>query len=145
MLRRRSCGAPSARRARGARRGPHRGAEASDPAPERVSRAHQARFLPRRVVATTDLGYDLVRFFTERVGDLHETQRVPLPRGSGPRHTVWHPSGHLYVVTELSLEVCVLALRSGSRPGGALRPARRARGANAASDVASTSDRQRRA
>lgn len=86
-----------------------------------------------------------MRFFTVRVGDLHETQRVPLPRGSGPRHTVWHPSGHLYVVTELSLEVCVLALRSGSRPGGALRPARRARGANAASDVASTSDRQRRA
>lgn len=92
-------------------------AEASDPAPERVSRAHQARFLPGGVVATTDLGYDLVRFFTVRGGDLHETQRVPLPRGSGPRHTVWHPSGHLYVVTELSLEVFVLAPEAGSRPG----------------------------
>lgn len=75
----------------------------------RTSRAHQARFLPDGVIATTDVGYDLVRFWAVSGGELHETQRVVLPRGAGPRHTVWHPSGHLYVVTESSLEVFVLA------------------------------------
>ncbi|WP_314430572.1 beta-propeller fold lactonase family protein [Microbacterium lacticum] len=99
-------------------------AQASDAAteiateePTRVSRSHQSCFLPGGVIATTDLGFDLVRFWTVRGGDLHETQRVTLPRGCGPRHTVWHPSGHLYVVTELSLEVFVLAPEPGSRPG----------------------------
>ena len=40
---------------------------------------------------------------------LRQVQQVVLPHGSGPRHMVWHPSGHLYVVTELSCEVFVLA------------------------------------
>ena len=79
------------------------------PAPARVSRAHQTRFLPGGVVVTTDLGFDLVRFWTSGPAGLRLTQEVTLPRGCGPRHTVWHPSGHLYVVTELSLEVFVLA------------------------------------
>lgn len=77
--------------------------------PERVSRAHQARFLPGGLIATTDMGLDLVRFWRATGGRLTERGRVVLPRGSGPRHTVWHPSGHLYVVTELSHEVFVLA------------------------------------
>jgi len=75
----------------------------------RVSHPHQARFLPSGVVATTDMGLDLVRFWREADGGLHEIGRVRLPRGSGPRHTAWHPSGHLYVVTELSHEVFALA------------------------------------
>lgn len=82
------------------------GTEAGETA--RTSRAHQARFLPGGVIATTDAGYDLVRFWTVSDGELRETQRVVLPRGAGPRHAVWHPSGHLYVVTEASLEVFVL-------------------------------------
>jgi len=76
----------------------------------RRSRAHQARFLPAGVLATTDLGFDLVRFWRPGArSTLRTAGEVVLPRGSGPRHTVWHPSGHLYVATELSCEVFVLA------------------------------------
>ncbi|GEP47541.1 lactonase family protein [Microbacterium saccharophilum] len=79
-------------------------------APEgRSSRAHQARFLPDNTLVTTDAGFDLVRFWSTAGGRLRERGRVVLPRGSGPRHTVWHPSGHLYVVTEHSLELLALA------------------------------------
>ncbi|MEU1971786.1 beta-propeller fold lactonase family protein [Microbacterium sp. NPDC019599] len=75
----------------------------------RPSHAHQAVFLPGGLVATTDMGLDLVRFWRVRGSGLALVQEVVLPKGSGPRHTVWHPSGHLYVVTELSHEVFVLA------------------------------------
>ncbi|MCD2498284.1 lactonase family protein [Microbacterium nymphoidis] len=74
-------------------------------APPRTSHAHQARHVSGGLVATTDLGFDLVRLW--RDGQLQ--QEVVLPFGTGPRHTVWHPSGHLYVVTEYSCEVYVLA------------------------------------
>lgn len=84
------------------------GADASARA-ERSSRAHQARFLPDGTLVTTDAGFDLVRFWSTAGGRLRERGRVVLPRGSGPRHTVWHPSGHLYVVTEHSLELLALA------------------------------------
>lgn len=73
----------------------------------RVSRAHQALHLPGGVIATTDMGFDLVRIW--RAGSLTPLQEVVLPQGSGPRHMRWHPSGHLYVLTELSHEVFVLA------------------------------------
>lgn len=76
---------------------------------ERQSRAHQALFLPGGLVATTDLGYDLVRFWRDGGDGLRAAQQVALPRGTGPRHMVWHPSGHLYVVTELSCEVFAMA------------------------------------
>ncbi|KAF2414725.1 3-carboxymuconate cyclase [Microbacterium sp. B35-04] len=75
----------------------------------RPSRAHQAVFLPGGLVATTDLGYDVVRFWRDGGDRLRPMQQVTLPKGSGPRHMVWHPSGHLYVVTELSCELFVLA------------------------------------
>lgn len=78
-------------------------------ADERPSRAHQARFLPRGVVVTTDMGRDELRFWRETDRGLREIDRVALPAGTGPRHTAWHPSGHLFVVTELSLELFVLA------------------------------------
>lgn len=83
--------------------------DAGDEASARPSRAHQAVFLPGGLVATTDLGLDLVRFWRMRGDGLRRQQEVALPRGSGPRHMVWHPSGHLYVVTELSCELFVLA------------------------------------
>lgn len=76
---------------------------------ERVSRAHQAIFLPGGLVATTDMGLDLVRLWRVTRDGLRAVQEVVLPKGSGPRHGLWHPSGHLYVVTELSREVFVLA------------------------------------
>ncbi|MDQ1129927.1 beta-propeller fold lactonase family protein [Microbacterium sp. SORGH_AS_0888] len=82
----------------------------SDAEPEaRVSRAHQALFLPSHGVVTTDMGLDLVRFWRPEPTGLHARGQVVLPRGVGPRHMVAHPSGHLYVVTELSREVYVLA------------------------------------
>ena len=75
----------------------------------RPSHAHQAVFLPGGVVATTDMGLDLVRVWRARPAGLVPLQDVVLPKGSGPRHMVWHPSGHLYVVTELSHEIFALA------------------------------------
>ncbi|MBA8817616.1 6-phosphogluconolactonase (cycloisomerase 2 family) [Microbacterium halimionae] len=79
-------------------------------AASRASRAHQVRYLPHGLVVTVDMGYDLVRFWRHGAdGQLQFAQQVVFPRGSGPRHTVWHQSGHLYVITELSHEVFVLA------------------------------------
>ncbi len=78
-------------------------------AASRVSRSHEAAYLPGGFVATTDMGLDLVRFWRATPAGLVFVQQVMLPRGSGPRHMVWHPSGHLYVVTELSCEVFALA------------------------------------
>lgn len=74
----------------------------------RPSRSHQARYLPGGLIATTDMGLDLVRFWRDTPRGLRLVQQVALPLGSGPRHTLWHPSGHLYVLTELSREVFVL-------------------------------------
>lgn len=95
---------------------------------DRVSRAHQAIFLPGGLVATTEMGLDLVRVWRSTDTGLRAVQDVVLPEGSGPRHGLWHPSGHLYVVTELSREVFVLApdregrwhLRSGQPLLGSL-------------------------
>ncbi|MGZ0066790.1 lactonase family protein [Microbacterium arborescens] len=75
----------------------------------RPSRSHQARYLPGGLIVTTDMGLDLVRFWRDGPRGLRLVEQVALPLGSGPRHTLWHPSGHLYVLTELSREVFVLA------------------------------------
>jgi len=77
----------------------------------RPSRAHHTRFLPRETFATTDLGRDLVRFW--QGSGSRGSRDVVLPRGSGPRHSHWHPSEHLFVVTELSTELFALAPDSG--------------------------------
>lgn len=88
---------------------------ASDPYPTplgeepRVSHAHAAVFLPDGRIATTDLGFDLVRIWRPSTGaHLTLDHEVVLPRGTGPRHLVMHPSGHLHVVTEYSCEVFTL-------------------------------------
>jgi 6-phosphogluconolactonase (cycloisomerase 2 family) len=83
--------------------------DAGAAASARPSRAHQAVFLPGGLIATTDLGLDLVRLWRSTGDGMRAVQHVVLPKGCGPRHMVWHPSGHLYVVTELSCEVFVLA------------------------------------
>ncbi|MFG6444541.1 lactonase family protein [Microbacterium sp. P07] len=85
--------------------------EQSEASEVRPSRAHQSVFLGGGLVATTDMGLDLVRFWRATGGGLRFVQEVAMPKGSGPRHTVWHPSGYLYVLTELSCEV--YALRAG--------------------------------
>jgi len=88
------------------------GIAAVDPygAAGRASHAHAAAFLPDGRVATTDLGFDLVRFWRLQGPGLVLDQEVVLPRGTGPRHMVVHPSGHLHVVTEYSCEVFTLAV-----------------------------------
>lgn len=77
---------------------------------DRTSRAHASLELPDGRILTTDLGFDLLRewHFEPEVGLVldHETA---LPAGSGPRHLARHPSGCVYVVTEYSIEVVVLA------------------------------------
>ena len=85
----------------------------------RVSRAHQAVFLPGGLIATTDMGLDLVRFWRTAGSGLRPVQQVVLPLGSGPRHMVLHPSGHLYVVTELVVRG--LRARAGRRRALAAR------------------------
>ncbi len=88
---------------------------ASDPYPTpfgeepRASHAHAAAFLPDGRIATTDLGFDLVRTWRPTASGLAPDHDVVLPRGPGPRHLVLHPSGHLHVVTEYSGEVFTLA------------------------------------
>lgn len=90
---------------------PSHDAAAEDPveASGRPSRAHESVFLPGGLVATTDMGLDLVRFWRSSPRGLDPVGSVALPEGSGPRHMVRHPSGHLYVVTELSCELFALA------------------------------------
>jgi 6-phosphogluconolactonase len=85
--------------------------------PVRVSRAHAAAFLPDGRIATTDLGFDLVRIWRVDAAGLRADHEVVLPQGCGPRHMVVHPSGHLYVVTEFSCEVFVLAPDGSGRWG----------------------------
>ncbi|MCE4026870.1 lactonase family protein [Microbacterium sp. Au-Mic1] len=93
---------------------PHRLDPNGDP---RVSHAHAAVFLPDGRIATTDLGYDLVRIWRPAASGLSLDHEVVLPRGSGPRHMVVHPSGHLHVVTEYSCELFTLAADREGRWG----------------------------
>ncbi|MCW4458984.1 lactonase family protein [Microbacterium sp. MPKO10] len=70
--------------------------------------AHQTRWLPNGLVVSTDLGFDLVRVWRPSASGLVHLQDVSLPRGVGPRHTLWHESGHLHVLTEYSAEIFTL-------------------------------------
>ena len=83
--------------------------EPVDAAPVRASHAHATVFLPGGRIATTDLGFDAVRIWRPGPNTLRADHVVALPFGSGPRHMVMHPSGHLHVVTEYSCEVFTLA------------------------------------
>lgn len=92
-----------------------------EPVPEdesqdaRASHAHAAAFLPDGRIATTDLGFDLVRIWRATASGLRFDHQVVLPRGVGPRHMLVHPSGHLHVVTEYSCEVFTLATGADGR------------------------------
>lgn len=80
----------------------------------RPSRAHSSRWLPDGRMATTDLGFDLVRFWrrgSSAAAPFVLDHEVTLPKGVGPRHLAWHESGHLHVLTEYSIEV--FTLRAG--------------------------------
>lgn len=74
----------------------------------RPSRAHSSLFLPDGRVLTTDLGHDTVRVWRAEGASLVPVAETVLPFGCGPRHMALHPSGHIYVMTEYSIEVAVL-------------------------------------
>ena len=83
----------------------------------RPSRAHATALLPDGRILTTDLGHDLLRVWRVEPGTgLVLDQELPLGKGSGPRHIAVHPSGHVYIVTEYSIEVLVI----GQNPRGLL-------------------------
>jgi 6-phosphogluconolactonase (cycloisomerase 2 family) len=84
------------------------GVEGVVEASDRTTRAHSSVFLGDGRLATTDLGYDLVRFWRIGTAGITLDHEVVLPFGTGPRHMVLHPSGHLHVVTEFSCEVFTL-------------------------------------
>ncbi|GAA3752318.1 lactonase family protein [Microbacterium kribbense] len=84
---------------------------------DRTSHAHQTRFLRSGRIVTCDMGFDLLRFWRAGARGLEAAEELVLPMGTGPRHLQSHPSGHLYVITELSREVFVLA----EGPSGAWR------------------------
>lgn len=71
---------------------------------------HTAMVLDQSTLINIDLGTDEVRLFEIVQGDLRSLHTLRLPRGSGPRDLLVHPSGFLYVLTELSNEVFVLNL-----------------------------------
>ncbi|MGO4689824.1 lactonase family protein [Glaciibacter sp. 2TAF33] len=100
----------------------HEAAAAVDPYPDgpagatRVSRAHSSAMLPDGRVLTTDLGFDLLRVWEYAPGrGLVADGDVPLGAGSGPRHVALHPGGFVYVVTEYSIEVVILAADAAGR------------------------------
>lgn len=85
---------------------PHQAGPTDEPRP---SRAHSSIMLPDGRVMTTDLGHDLVRVWRYEPGQgLLPDHQVILPRGSGPRHMVRHPSGTVFIDTEYSIEVAVV-------------------------------------
>ncbi|WP_157431068.1 lactonase family protein [Actinomadura macra] len=75
--------------------------------------AHAGAHAPDGTVLTTDLGADLVRSFRFEAGRLRPVGETALPPGCGPRHLAVHPSGHVYVLTELAATVLVLRPADG--------------------------------
>jgi len=70
--------------------------------------AHAVLQVDSSTVLTTDLGSDVVYIHSFDGELLTRTGRVQLPAGSGPRDLLRHPSGVVWVLTELSHEVFVL-------------------------------------
>ncbi|MGP4025656.1 lactonase family protein [Actinomadura sp. 3N407] len=70
--------------------------------------AHASAHAPDGTILTADLGADLIRSFRIDRGALRLAGETPLPAGSGPRHLIVHPGGHVHVVTELAATVLVL-------------------------------------
>lgn len=67
----------------------------------------------RVTVLSADLGADLIRVHELRDATLSLVSTLALPAGTGPRDFLRHPSGLLYVLGELSLEVLVLEWAGG--------------------------------
>ncbi|TLM75523.1 beta-propeller fold lactonase family protein [Pseudarthrobacter sp. NamB4] len=86
-----------------------------NPGEPRQSRAHASLMLADGRVMTTDLGHDTLRIWNYIPGTgLVVDHEVALPFGSGPRHLVQHHSGHVFVVSEYSVEVFVVRPEAGT-------------------------------
>ena len=82
----------------------------------RQSRAHASLMLADGRIMTTDLGHDTLRIWNYVPGQgLTPDHEVVLPEGSGPRHLVQHSSGSVFVVSEYSIEVFVVAAGEDGR------------------------------
>ncbi|MFV2178444.1 lactonase family protein [Actinomadura sp. LOL_016] len=79
--------------------------------------AHMAASAPDGLVLAADLGADLIRAFRLENGALHLAGETPVPAGCGPRHFVFHPSGHIYAITELAATVLVMRPVAGPEHG----------------------------
>lgn len=105
----------------------------------RPSRAHATAWLSESRLVTTDLGFDLARVWSIVDEELALDEEVPLGKGCGPRHIARHPLGQLFIVTEYSIEIVILAPDASSRFGVVFRgPATLAPGAqgDAAAEIA---------
>jgi 6-phosphogluconolactonase len=70
--------------------------------------AHAVLQVDSSTVLTTDLGSDVIYIHSFDGELLTRTGRTVLPAGSGPRDLLRHPSGVVWVLTELSHEIYVL-------------------------------------
>ncbi|WP_242892341.1 lactonase family protein [Actinomadura litoris] len=84
--------------------------------------AHMTAPAPDGTILSTDLGADLVRSFRIEDGHLRLTGETRLPAGCGPRHLAVHPSGHVFVLTELAATVLVLRPAGGADGYARLEP-----------------------
>ncbi|GLW67416.1 hypothetical protein Arub01_56590 [Actinomadura rubrobrunea] len=75
--------------------------------------AHSAAFAPDGTILGTDLGADLLRAFRVEAGAARLVAELPMPSGCGPRHLAVHPSGTVFVITELANTVVALSPRDG--------------------------------
>ena len=83
----------------------------------RQSRAHSSVMLGDGRFASAEMGHDLVRIWRfSAEGGLQPEGVVQLPHGCGPRHFARRSDGLVYVNTEYSAEVAVLA-PSSETPG----------------------------
>lgn len=88
---------------------------------DRQSRAHACLMLGDGRMVTTDMGHDLLRSW--RFGADHGLESrgtVTLAHGSGPRHFALSSTGIVYVNTEYSGEVIMLAPPSATKAATAL-------------------------
>jgi 6-phosphogluconolactonase (cycloisomerase 2 family) len=93
----------------------HQGIASEDPYGQgRQSRAHSCLMLGEGRMVTAEMGHDLIRRwrFTRRDG-LESLGAIELPRGSGPRHFAQTAEGVVYLNTEYTSEVAVLAPVAG--------------------------------
>ena len=91
--------------------GPHTGRQGEP-------HAHSSIITPDGAfVIAADLGTDELVFYTIDINtnQLIRHHAVNAPAGNGPRHTIFHPNGHvLYVANELACSVSVFAYANGN-------------------------------